>query len=105
MSKPERGIPPIPSLLMKPTPHETPVADQAEAAEQGGEPSAQASRPRPRRRRVPAGGETRGHKLALPDALFDRLQFTAIQRKSNISAVAVEILDRNLPRWRLERDG
>ena len=39
MSKPERGIPPIPSLLMKPTPHETPVADQVDAAaEQGGEP-------------------------------------------------------------------
>jgi len=90
---------------MKPTPHETPVIDQSDTAEQGGELSAPTSKPRPRRRRVPAGGETRGHKLTLPDALFDRLQYTAIQRKSNISAIAAEILDRNLPRWRLERDG
>ena len=48
---------------------------------------------------------TKGRKLSLPDSVFDRLQLTAIQRRKTVSAVAAEILDRNLPKLRIERDG
>jgi hypothetical protein len=61
--------------------------------------------PRPRRKRLPAGGETRRRKLSLPDGVYDRPQLLAIQRRSTASAVAVEILDRNRPRLRIGRDG
>jgi hypothetical protein len=53
----------------------------------------------------PGGGAGRGHKLTLPDAVFERLELTAIKRKSTVSAIAAEILDRNLPRLRIEQDG
>jgi hypothetical protein len=100
MAKQERGIP---SLMMMPTPLEP--ADQVELEGQGGDSPAPAPRPRPRRRRIDPGEKTRGHKLSLPDAIFDRLQLTAIKRRSNVSAIAAEILDRNLPRLRIEQEG
>jgi hypothetical protein len=62
-------------------------------------------KPKTRTRRVVTGGETRGRKLSLPDAVFDRLQLLAIQRRKTVSAVATEILDRNLPKLRIEREG
>jgi hypothetical protein len=54
--------------------------------------------------RVHRGGGGRGRKLNLPDAVYDRLQLTAIQRRTTASAIAAEILDRNLPRLRIERE-
>jgi hypothetical protein len=62
------------------------------------------------RGRLPGGGEVasgdkgKGRKLTLPDGVFDRLVFTAIKRGSTASAVAAEILDRNLPRLRIATD-
>jgi hypothetical protein len=49
--------------------------------------------------------KTKGRKLHLPDDVHDRLQLLAFQKRSTISAVAAEILDRNLPRFRLDREG
>jgi hypothetical protein len=60
--------------------------------------------PKTRRKRVPVGGETKGRKLSLPDGVYDRLQLLAIQRRTSASAIASEILDRNLPRLRIERE-
>jgi hypothetical protein len=104
MPKPERGIP---SLMMMPTPLEPSAAsdDQGGATEQGGETAGATPKPRARRRRIDPGEKTRGHKLSLPDAVFERLELTAIRRKSTVSAIAAEILDRNLPRLRIEQDG
>lgn len=103
MGKPERGIP---SLMMMPTPlDQSPADDQGGATEQGGDTPGSVPKPRPRRRRVPIGGGGKGHKLTLPDAVFERLELTAIRRKTNISAVAADILDKNLPRLRIEQDG
>lgn len=51
-----------------------------------------------------AGDKGRGRKLTLPDGVFDRLVLTAIKRGSTASAVAAEILDRNLPRHRIVTD-
>ena len=92
--------------MMMPTPLESPAEDQVENEGQGSESPAPMPKPRPRRRRLsPGGGAGRGHKLTLPDAVFERLELTAIKRKSTVSAIAAEILDRNLPRLRIEQDG
>ena len=55
--------------------------------------------------RTPAGGETKGRKLSLPADVHDRLWLYARQKRTTVSAVATEILDRNLPRFRVEREG
>lgn len=101
MAKPERGMP---SLLMTPTLPDATDIDQGDEQSRGDDSPIQASKPRPRRRRVPAGGAARGHKLTLPDAVFERLELTAIRRRSNVSTVAADILDRNLPKLRIEQD-
>ena len=51
-----------------------------------------------------AHNKTLGHDPSLPDALFKRLERTAIKRRSNVSAIAAEIRDRNLPRLRIEQE-
>ena len=49
-------------------------------------------------------GKGRKRRLTLPDGVFDRLVLTAVKRGSTASAVAAEILDRNLPRLRIAAD-
>jgi hypothetical protein len=51
-----------------------------------------------------AGDKGKGRKLTPPDSVFDRLVLTAIKSGSTASAVAAEILDRNLPRLRIAAD-
>jgi hypothetical protein len=100
----------VPSGLFRPTatPDVEPVDAAPEASEeQGRGDAATAMEPRaarPRRKRTPLAGETHGRKLSLPDAVFDRLLLLSIQRRTTVSAIAAEILDRNLPRLRIERD-
>jgi hypothetical protein len=60
---------------------------------------------KPRRKRAPIAGETRGRKLHLPDDVHDRLWLLARQRRTSVSTVATEILDRNLPRFTVQREG
>jgi hypothetical protein len=60
-----------------------------------------ARKPRTRGRRIAAGEKVRGRKLQLPDSVFERLALHAIKRKSNPSAMAAEILDRNLPKHKI----
>jgi hypothetical protein len=102
----QRGIPALPAALIKPTLHDDqaddPVDDQADGQQSRG---ALAEPRKTRIRRASPGGETRGRKLSLPDSVFDRLQLAAIQRRKTMSAVAAEILDRNLPKLRIEREG
>jgi hypothetical protein len=112
----ERGIPTLASALIRPTTTQTPpepaagdpVDDQADAEleAQGRGAVAIEVKPRTRTRRAATLGEaTKGRKLSLPDSVFDRLQLTAIQRRKTVSAIATEILDRNLPKLRIEREG
>jgi hypothetical protein len=80
--------------------------DVAEPAEgQGrGEPRAVPA-PRARRRRPSAPAEkTNKRGLYLTDAVWDRLQLEAIRKRTTVSAVAGDVLERNLPRLRIERD-
>jgi hypothetical protein len=95
-------------VLERATPHKPVEDDPADIAEDGVEAEGRAGDPKPARRprtkRPVPGGETKGRKLNLPDGVYDRLQLLAIQRRSTASAIAAEILDRNLPRLRIERD-
>jgi hypothetical protein len=63
-----------------------------------------ARKPKARGRRVAVGEKVRGRKLQLPDSVFGRLSLHAIKRKTNASAIAAEILDRNLPKHRIATD-
>jgi hypothetical protein len=109
----QRGMPAALIRPTTPTLHEAngePVAelpdDAAEGDSQGrGEANAAARKPPRRRPRTSAAGDKgKGRKLTLPDGVFDRLVLTAIKRGSTASAVAAEILDRNLPRLRIAAD-
>jgi hypothetical protein len=86
-----------------------PAEDQAENGA-GGVSRADAAEPRTaapksRRRRQPVAGETKGRKLSLPDDVHDRLWLLARQRRTTVSAVASDLLDRALPRFKVEREG
>jgi hypothetical protein len=77
-----------------------PVDDQADA--ENGQSRGGLRTPRPRRtRRRLAGEKVSGRKLQLRDAVFERLQLAAIKRRTNPSAIADEILDRNLPKLKI----
>jgi hypothetical protein len=60
---------------------------------------------RTRRKRPVVTSKTTGRKLILPADVHDRLWLLARQRKTSVSAVATEILDRNLPRFSVTREG
>ncbi len=106
----QRGIPTLPQALIKPTLPESTDGDPGEPAESQADADqsrggvAEPKKPRTRRATT-IGGETKGRKLSLPDSVFDRLQLAAIQRRKTMSAIAAEILDRNLPKLRIEREG
>jgi hypothetical protein len=113
------GLATLPAGLLRPTtrPEAEPAAPAEpidepatiEDAEQGrGEsaPESRTTRTTTRRKRPPVKAETaRGRKISLPDEVHDRLWLLARQRRTTVSAVATEILDKNLPRWRVEREG
>jgi hypothetical protein len=83
-----------------------PIASDADEPQGRGEPAApgEPRAPKSRRKRPTVTGETKGRKLNLSDAIYDRLQLAAIQKRTTVSAVAADILERNLPRLRIERD-
>ena len=93
--------------LLRPTPPPEPSApaDAGDPADGRGTAAPEARTPRVRTRRPPVGTEARGRKLHLPDDVHDRLWLLARQRRKSVSAVAAEILDRNLPRFKVEREG
>jgi hypothetical protein len=59
--------------------------------------------PRARRPRKAAGGK-KGHKLNLEHDVWFRLNQRALATGKDLSTVANEILDRNLPHYRVEVD-
>ena len=50
-------------------------------------------------------GKPKARNLHLTDDVHDRLWLLARQRKTTVSAVANDLLDKALPRWRMEREG
>jgi hypothetical protein len=112
------GLGSLPTGLMRPTtppepaiPPEPPEAGPADEG-RGVDPraaeavsAAGVSAPKGRRRRPAVSSKTTGRKLHLPDDVHDRLWLLARQRRTTVSTVAAEILDRNLPRFKVEREG
>jgi hypothetical protein len=110
-----RGVPPLGAALIRPTrpdpdapdPAEEPTdaepADQDGAQGRGGADPAPAARARRRRVDKPSG-KTDKHGLYLTNAVWERLQLEAIRKKTTASVVAGDILERNLPKLRIERD-
>jgi hypothetical protein len=94
--------PPEPAIPPEPGPLADDSADPAEG--QGGATEARPAA-RARRRRPVVASKTTGRKLILPDDVHDRLWLLARQRRQTVSAVAAEILDRNLPRFQVTREG
>lgn len=78
----------------------------AEPEGQGRASEPRSATPRARRRRVDRPSEkTNKRGLYLTDTVWDRLQLEAIRKRTTVSAVAGEVLERNLPRLRIEREG
>jgi len=107
----------MPAALIRPTVMPTPPESDGETAPESaddpgddegqgrGDSNGSARRTTRRRPRASAVGEKgKGRKLTLPDSVFDRLVLTAIKKGSTASAVAAEILDRNLPRLKITAD-
>lgn len=106
MASNARGVQ-LPSALIRPTsPEPAPglePEDGAEPAEQGRGEARPA--PRARARRPKATSEkTSKRGLYLTDATWERLQLESIRKKTSVSAIAGDILERNLPRLRIARD-
>jgi macrodomain Ter protein organizer (MatP/YcbG family) len=60
---------------------------------------------KPRRRRPSAPVEkTSKRGVYLSDAVWERLQLEAIRKKTTVSAICNDVLDRNLLRLRIERE-
>lgn len=107
-----RGMPAALIRPTTPTPPEAngedvvgPPEDAAEGDDQGRGEANGSPRRSARRKPKPAAGEkSSAHKLTLPDSVFTRLELQAIKKGSTASAIAAEILDRNLPRLRIAVD-
>jgi hypothetical protein len=87
-------------------PAENVPPDDAEAEGRGDQPGDPAASPaRARRRRPAPAAKTKARNLRLSDDVHDRLFLLARQRKTTVSAVANELLDKALPRWEMKRLG
>jgi hypothetical protein len=102
-------------LLRPTTPHETIPFETTAEPDDAGEPAETQGRgdasteakttTKSRRKRPVVASKTTARKLILPDDVHDRLWLLARQRRQSVSAVATEILDRNLPRFQVTREG
>lgn len=96
-----------------PTPHDEPAEPTDDAPEsadtdqgRGGTPAEKPTRTRRRTRADRATAEKLNKRgLHLADSVWERLQLEAIRKKTTVSAVAGDVLDRNLPRLSITRDG
>jgi hypothetical protein len=98
-----RPTQPEPAEPAEPAP-ESDGAGEGEGQGRGAEPRSAA--PRTRRRRADRPAEkTNKRGLYLTDTVWDRLQLEAIRKRTTVSAVAGEVLERNLPRLTITKEG
>ena len=80
-----------------------PADDQAELGMNGqGRGSSLGKRRRSKRPRPE--GKVSGRKFQIPDSVFERLSLHAIKKNTNASAVISDILDRELPKYKIAVD-
>jgi hypothetical protein len=95
----------MPPLEPDGEPNGAPLSEPADGDGQGqGEANGNGRKPPKRRSRVPAGEKRKGRKLMLPHSVFERLVLQAMKRETTASAIATEILDRELPQHRIATD-
>jgi hypothetical protein len=82
-----------------------PAVDEDEAQGGRGEATPEIRQPKSRAKRKPPQGESKGRKIGLPDDVHDRLWQYARSKRITVSAAATDILNRNLPRYKIEREG
>jgi hypothetical protein len=93
------------STTMQP---EEPPADEGQgiARDDGQDPKALAKAPR--RSKIAgkaSSGKVEGRKLYLTEDVHFRLRMLAYQRGQKLSECAVEVLDKALPKWNVDRIG
>ena len=110
-SEKRSGLGSVPSNLMRPTTQsEATVEEQGPDIDVLGDDSKvrletpEVKAGRVRRKRPDPSEVTKGRKLVLSDDVYDRLTLMAFQRKTTASAIASEILSRNLPHFTLTRN-
>jgi hypothetical protein len=95
--------------LLRPT--APPEADEARPDDAAADPESRGgtaeepkppAKPRQRKRTAPLG-KTTPRNIHLLDDVHDRLWQLARQRKTSVSTVANDILDKNLPRYEVKR--
>ena len=98
-------------ILQRTTQPEPPAEIQAEE-EQGGvrdeNQDAKASLKAGRKNKVTgkaSSGKVEGRKLYLPEDIHFRLRMLAYQKGQKLSEAAVEVLDKALPKWNVDRVG
>src|SRR4051794_37582105 len=83
-----------------------PIAPQDDAEGRGDQaPESRQPSKRPPSGRPASTGKTKARNLHLSDDVHDRLWLLARQRRTTVSAVANDLLDKALPRWKMEREG
>jgi hypothetical protein len=113
-SNANRGVPPLPATLIRPTQPDPVDPDGPAGGDDGqdqgdgqgrGVTEGRAAVAKGRRRRVDRGTEKLGKRgLYLTASVWQRLQLEAIRKGTSVSAVAGDVLERTLPRLRIERD-
>ena len=94
----------LPTGILQPTTPLDPPEEQGgdvPADDAGGSKGSKSSR---KRKATPAPERVEDMKLYLTEDVRFRLRMLAFKRNAKLSTVANEILDRALPRWKLERD-
>jgi hypothetical protein len=102
-------------LLRPSVPPESPAVDDAappadaapevEGESRGEAASESTSRTGRARRRPAPTGKGKSRNLHLPEDIYVRLSLVALQKQATLSAVAVEYLDKSLPRFEVKRQG
>jgi hypothetical protein len=96
---------PEPPTRIEPTlPADEGQGGQSPVAE--GEPTTQETKaPRRRTKKAAANEKLEGRRLYLSEGVHFRLRMLAYTKRKNISEVAEEVLDKNLPRYDVNRTG
>ena len=99
----------VPAGILQPTmPPEDPPADEGQGGARDEGQDVKAGPKAPRRSKIAgkaSSGKVEGRKLYLPEDLHFRLRMLAYQRGQKLSECAVEVLDKALPKWNVDRIG
>lgn len=100
----------LPGGILQPTTRPEPVEEPADVEDGAGGPEPETS-PEPRaaraRRRKPTvrTDKVEGYRIYLTKGTHFRLKLASMMKGCKVSELAEELLDRNLPRFKVDREG